>query len=1410
MYKSYFNLLQCILFLSLFSICTQKGISQVAGAISEQEAYFNNISMSPQSNGFIKQGNHTMNLFNGQILFQIPIYTFKDKDFNIPISLTYNSSGFMPNQREGIVGLGWSLNAGAGITRVVNGVPDDCEKRNNPDLPNGLLYGVRNNLAIKFTHKDSIFELKAGTIPGNLCWNIGSCEAEPDLYSINVPGLSGKFYIENNGQARTIGNKPFKVDLSGVGIQLHLGYGKRRVEDSEMVLTTDDGFTYYFGGDISKLDVMFSLVGVDGEVSDPVINTWHLTKIVAPSGQTVEYKYRNYITGIIANHRPGDSQHYLLNVNYLTINEQGERFTGPMGFVPYDTSFITTINTVTKTTYLEEILVPGKGAVKFLYRENEKTFYRSVSLINDRFDQHNLRLNRIEVIDHSDRSKKEFEFTQTYWGGYESRLFLSSFKAAGENPYLFTYYDTSYLPLPTTAGVDHWGYWNDVSAPSGSAIPNMVGFPPTGDVNIVGTERETNISKCKTAMLAKVIYPTKGYTLFDYEPHRYSKRLERRSDYNFLPKLYDTTGYVGGARISKITDSDGINNFNAREFKYTKDYPSSSSSSGILLQWPRYWFYWNNYGLGERWHSVRRSTSFNNTYLGTDHFIQYSEVTEVTNGNGYTNYLFTDYLSNPDELNYNTLKLSDEFYGIVNIHLLDNYVGIYFNDKFFERGIVKRERQYKFNGGNSYSLVRETKTNTFTGISDYPDLYLTGAHITGSIVQSFKKYYYPFKPKQVEETIYGSSGLPASIIHNYHYNDYGYLILHTASQSNSTTVKEITSYPNDYAAGTLFLDDMRSSNLLKYPIEKVKYNEVGGLKNILSGQIVKYKPGGKGLVDELLFLETSDPVLHTSFKFSNRPVGILPPGGTVSGFVPDSKYKLETKYHFYDSSGNIFEQQKSDNLRTSYIWSYNGQYPVAVVINAPVKDVFHTSFEDTWGNSDTGDAKTGKRSRTGGYSKALYGLTSGTYLLSYWKKNGADWIFQQSTISVSGSTYNINLTGQVDELRFYPSTAQMTTYTFEALVGISSRCDENNRITYYEYDAFGRLELVRDHDKKLVKKICYNYAGQPENCLTTYYSEPKSGTFTKNNCGPGYVGSQVTYTVPAKSFSSTVSQLAADQLAQDDVDINGQMFANTNGLCQGLPIAVTLTNIGELGTENFFVTFTSNGVGDHFGFYNKRLTPGSSVTNNVYTGTYDIEIEVKSGDELKFSLNGEVRTGSIVTYSNVSITSAMTIYAGVYQNTAQNVTYTRNNCPPNNTPSSVVYVVPPGSYTSLISQADANTQAISQTATAGQAYANANGSCLPPVPSTTDIVYTNQMTKTVTLKLTNTSTGVLYTFSLAKKTYTPATAGTIPTGTYDVTMKVSGASDYYSINEYIQAIPDTDFNATNVLLNTAITTVTAY
>ncbi len=242
----------------------------------------------------------------------------------------------------------------------------------------------------------------------------------------------------------------------------------------------------------------------------------------------------------------------------------------------------------------------------------------------------------------------------------------------------------------------------------------------------------------------------------------------------------------------------------------------------------------------------------------------------------------------------------------------------------------------------------------------------------------------------------------------------------------------------------------------------------GSFTSTSSGTITLTAQGDPGNFYTVRF-ELSGPSAKSGYLCATRNATTCsyPSSVTFTG-MPAGTYTL-TLYHY---SGTAYK-------------SVTYSYPGTQNVTTGVRNFFHTSFEETEGNSTIGDAKTGKRSKTGGYNRTLTNLTAGRYVLSYWQKSGSTWNYvENNNVTVSGTSHQISIPSsiQVDEIRFYPYTAQMTTYTYEPLVGMTSQTDINNRTTYYEYDGFQRLVLIRDQDRNVIKKICYNYAGQPENC----------------------------------------------------------------------------------------------------------------------------------------------------------------------------------------------------------------------------------------------------------------------------------------------------------------------------------------
>lgn len=308
-----------------------------------------------------------------------------------------------------------------------------------------------------------------------------------------------------------------------------------------------------------------------------------------------------------------------------------------------------------------------------------------------------------------------------------------------------------------------------------------------------------------------------------------------------------------------------------------------------------------------------------------------------------------------------------------------------------------------------------------------------------------------------------------------------------------------------------------STNAFKSCLINARNNADAHLKPILELQLTSNNPqleisnfnGNQLLSSAFVKYDFATNPVGKVYPVNTQQINLAAPSTTFTAaktstnnvsITKDSRYKEETTMKV--NAGNISEVAGKAGITTTYLWGYNNNFPIAKTINALNATTAHTSFEAegsgnwTIGSSNriTNDGITGKQSyQLSGGAVSKSDLNSGeSYVVSYWTKNLSPFSIsgtQGSAVqgkTVSGWTYfehavtgvtqvNLSGVGIIDELRLYPSLAQMTTYTYDPLKGMTSECDINNRVTYYEYDALNRLVLVRDQDKNVIRTIDYKY-----------------------------------------------------------------------------------------------------------------------------------------------------------------------------------------------------------------------------------------------------------------------------------------------------------------------------------------------
>jgi YD repeat-containing protein len=214
--------------------------------------------------------------------------------------------------------------------------------------------------------------------------------------------------------------------------------------------------------------------------------------------------------------------------------------------------------------------------------------------------------------------------------------------------------------------------------------------------------------------------------------------------------------------------------------------------------------------------------------------------------------------------------------------------------------------------------------------------------------------------------------------------------------------------------------------------------------------------------------------------------------------------------------------------------------------------------------------------------------------------------------------------------------ALVTTYTYKPFVGMASETDPNGKSTFYDYDDLNRLTLIRDKDNNIIKKICYNYHGQPEDCTSsncTNTSPVWQNTATALRCQKDWTGQNTGYQ------------------EQEQIDINScsLSYNQTQWVSVGqnttacpLPVYVNLTSTNVAGytgyTANYFNTATS-----YTYTFAVPATTGLQSLGAIPEGNYTLTIARTSGAPLygtfKSGCFKQTATGTSAQFFNVGVST---------------------------------------------------------------------------------------------------------------------------------------------------------------------------
>jgi len=1086
---------------------------------------------SPNASNFERYTTIPGNYETGQIDYGIPLMQFTVDGLTVPLALRYSNTGLKTSDVASWVGLGWNLNVGGTITRTVKGLPDDGSfglmdtvAANKLDkLARGQMYGLE-----KYDFFRSVAQQLADT--------------EHDFFYYDLLGVKGSFYIGRSGKCIQMprSNKviQFTKDVNGrldkftvtdeKGQTFYFNQKEESTVNSITNSVNGNDPSYYV-----KLRgttwYLTQVVTQNGEIINFYYNHYQYNR-----KEKTESIALASITGA-GLQCPGAAGYRMTYINSTVDVYQLSSIYWKNGFIKFtpgsNRTDLTNIDAAAAVPCLASVslyrstipfaqdLGTVVQTVTFDYTQGARLFLKKVSFKdrNTGNTDNSYRFNYIN--DNSVSPWPSYNVSdntynaQDYWGyfnGIMNNPQLIPYAAVGLYPYIdgstynATYSIANYLtmtnrvPNPAYAC---YGMLKEIYYPTGGKTKftyegNIVlksnisygvgGTTVLANTLIQGTDAQNNPLVTLGGMRVKKIE-------FYADPNAANPSLQTNIVYDqanistkFLPNFVTTLErqYV----ISVESPIDGCNTcvnkyvFNLYsnsvvanpapivEYHRVTEYKGASNAAGQVVHDYRF----STIGPGQYWGCPNTQPFYFSWYAG-----EAATSNQLPNGTivneKYTGYGTNDSLMSPVDL--------------INRFDADVKLAVYRNDE----------------------CTNAPYSNTTAPADDNAaETYLGGTYRWETVILPTENYVSTL----TRETVMDNAGRSYQRLTNYNYSpgQANKLVPASSVTTNSMgdSVRSQFSYPRDYFPGMVAgtsdpvvngLVNLLNKNLTDMPVEEIRTIKQNGTEYVTGGQLFLYFPDRLS-VSKVLDFSANAPIPLATFTKS-----YINAGGT---FVYDSRYKLAKQYYTFNASNLPIEYSEGQSgFRHSLLWDYNASYQVADVAGATQDQIAYTSFDgDGTGNWTVGSTA---RDVLGGVTgSSCYSLNSDiyksgidpltTYVVSYWTLNSTPYTIAGTLAGypVKGKTVTINNriwtyyehrikgqsaavlsgTGGIDELRLYPLGAQMTTYTYFPLIGMTSQCDIGNKISYFVYDGVNRLQQVKDQDGNILKTIEYHYTGQ--------------------------------------------------------------------------------------------------------------------------------------------------------------------------------------------------------------------------------------------------------------------------------------------------------------------------------------------